>query len=125
MDRNGNGEIDDGTELFGSAVPLNGGGVAAHGFQALAELDANGDRLLDAGDPGFAPLRLWFDRNRNGFSESGELELQSSSGVVAVSTAHFTSGHRDRWGNLFFKYRGQLTATSEPRVRSAHNVLLT
>lgn len=38
-DRNGNGAIDSGRELFGDETLLADGKKAAHGFAALAELD--------------------------------------------------------------------------------------
>ncbi|MDQ7785788.1 MAG: calcium-binding protein, partial [Desulfomonilaceae bacterium] len=58
MDRNGNGVIDNGTELFGDQTLLADGTKAKSGFQALAELDANGDGKIDAEDPGFSQLRV-------------------------------------------------------------------
>jgi hypothetical protein len=52
LDRNGNGTIDDGRELFGDATPLNGkgtldtsAGIAAEGFAALAKEDTNVPRF--------------------------------------------------------------------------------
>src|SRR5205807_105269 len=42
-DCNGNGRIDDGTELFGDNTILKNGNKAPTGFQALADLDDNGD----------------------------------------------------------------------------------
>ncbi|MCF1183609.1 hypothetical protein L0E83_09195 [Marichromatium gracile] len=52
LDRNGNGQIDDGRELFGDQ---NG---AAHGFGELARYDSNGDGQINADDPVFGALRL-------------------------------------------------------------------
>ncbi|HEY9194316.1 MAG TPA: hypothetical protein VIO81_15710 [Methyloversatilis sp.] len=51
FDRNDNGRIDDGRELFG---PTTG-----RGFDELAALDADGNGWLDEADPAFAHLRLW------------------------------------------------------------------
>src|SRR5699024_4774217 len=47
MDRNGNGRIDDGTELFGNRTPLACGGKTKDGRAALATLDGNGDGVID------------------------------------------------------------------------------
>ncbi|MDB5801018.1 MAG: hypothetical protein JWL63_1957 [Rhodocyclales bacterium] len=48
LDRNGNGKIDDGSELFG---PTTG-----DGFAELAELDADHNGWIDEADPAFARL---------------------------------------------------------------------
>ena len=50
LDRNGNGKIDDGGELFGSATLLPSGEPASNGFVALRELDSNQDGRVDASD---------------------------------------------------------------------------
>ena len=60
-DRNANGRIDTGAELFGDFTALPNGALAPNGFAALAALDANSDGMLDARDPAFAELRLWCD----------------------------------------------------------------
>src|SRR5258708_3937509 len=70
MDRNHNGKIDDGTELFGFATPLLSGQPAKIGYLALAELDktaagGNGDGKIDANDLGFRDLCVWVDANRD------------------------------------------------------------
>ena len=49
-DRNGNGLIDDGSELFGNNFILSNGKMAANGFEALKEFDANGDGIVDDGE---------------------------------------------------------------------------
>lgn len=51
MDRNGNGQIDDGKELFGA--------LSGNGFADLAALDQDGNGVLDEGDSQFAQLRLY------------------------------------------------------------------
>jgi hypothetical protein len=50
LDRNGDGAINDGSELFGSATRLADGSTAADGYAALAALDDNGDGKIDAKD---------------------------------------------------------------------------
>lgn len=49
-DRNGDGRISNGAELFGNHSILNNGKTAGNGFQALAEYDNNGDGLINADD---------------------------------------------------------------------------
>ena len=51
LDRNGNGQIDDGNELFGAR--------SGNGFAELAALDDDGNGILDDADSGFASLRLY------------------------------------------------------------------
>jgi hypothetical protein len=54
MDRNNDGIINDGRELFGSETILSNGQRASNGFEALAELDDNHDGKIDASDAAFA-----------------------------------------------------------------------
>ena len=84
VDLNGNGRIDNGRELFGSASALAGGGTAANGFQALAQYDSNGDGQVDARDAAFATLRLWVDANADGRTDAGELQTLAQAGVASL-----------------------------------------
>jgi len=74
LDRNGNGVIDNGWELFSSVTPQAGPAGSHLGFKALATYDTpryggNGDGWLDASDAIYSKLRVWVDRNHNGVSE--------------------------------------------------------
>jgi Ca2+-binding RTX toxin-like protein len=91
FDRNGNGEIDNGRELFGDATPLLGGGTAVDGIAALADLDANADGKIDAGDAVFAQLRVWQDVSQDGISQSEELLTLDSLGIVAIGLTRIPS----------------------------------
>jgi len=51
LDRNGNGDIDDGTELFGART--------GNGFAELAAYDSDGNGWIDENDAIFAQLRIW------------------------------------------------------------------
>jgi hypothetical protein len=111
MDRNGNGVIDNGSELFGDATPAyadQAEPTAANGFEALKftegpsyGLSRRGDGVIDRFDAIFQRLLLWRDRNHNGISEPDELEHVTDSSLVAISTEYRLSKRRDRFGNEF------------------------
>jgi hypothetical protein len=77
LDRDGDGAITNGAELFGSSTPLPDGRLAADGFAALAVLDANHDGRIDRDDPAFASLVLWADRDGDRHSSPDELRPAS------------------------------------------------
>jgi Ca2+-binding RTX toxin-like protein len=87
LDRNANGVIDNGHELFGNNTPLPDGSYAADGFAALAVLDVNGDGRINAADPAYAQLRIWRDANGNALTDAGELRTLSAAGVASIATA--------------------------------------
>jgi hypothetical protein len=98
LDRNGNGRIDDGTELFGSATRLTSGLTAPQGFAALAELDADHDGRITAADPAWSRLVLWSDADRNRTSE-GELASLETRGIVAIDLGWSLAIRCDERGN--------------------------
>jgi hypothetical protein len=98
LDRNGNGSIDAGTELFGTDTVLPGGANAVNGFVALAALDANGDGMIDARDPMFSALVLWTDSDGDQRSAPGELTLLASR-IVSISLAASLDARCDARGN--------------------------
>ena len=99
LDRNGNGLIDDGSELFGSGTTMPDGSKAIDGFSALRGFDANQDGVIDASDPVFAKLALWTDANSDGRVEAGELRALTQVGVQALSLAAKPTAVIDQ-GNL-------------------------
>lgn len=84
LDRNNNGIIDNGGELFGDQVMLKNGSKSSSGFEALAELDENEDGIIDANDSEFVNLKVWIDENHNGISESNELKTLSELGIISI-----------------------------------------
>jgi hypothetical protein len=106
LDRNGNGTIDSGAELFGGSTMLTSGSRAPNGFEALADMDSNRDGKLDASDPSWPNLLLWLDTNHDGSSTATELISIPSSGVSAISIDYQRSGKKDRFGNEF-RYKGE------------------
>jgi hypothetical protein len=104
-DRNGNGRIDDGSELFGNHTPVNGAGAtASNGFEALKFYLGDGIHLADRLDAtaGIWPaLLLWTDRNHNGISEPDELLRVADSGIISIGLDYRRSNRIDRFGNEF------------------------
>ena len=84
LDLNGNGTVDDGTELFGTATKI-GAANASDGFAALAQYDGNNDGKIDASDAVYPNLLLWFDQNSDGVSQPSELSPLAFSGIDAIS----------------------------------------
>lgn len=108
LDRNGNGVIDDGTELFGNFTVQG----RTNGFSALQILvNSNGDGSIDAQDPGFANLLLWVDDNRNGLSEPEELSAASTR-VVGIGLGYFEMPYVDKNGNEF-RFEGGVVMTED------------
>lgn len=91
-DRNGNGKIDNGNELFGDQ---NG---AADGFAELAKYDANSDKKINFLDPIFKALKLYRDLNGNGKIEKHELSTLPELGIKALNL-NFTRTSEDVNGN--------------------------
>lgn len=111
LDRNGNGNIDNGAELFGDYT-IQPEGPNKNGFFALAEFDklangGNADRLLDNRDRIFSELRLWQDINHNGVAESEELHELASMQITALELNFKESKRTDEYGNEF-RYRAKV-----------------
>jgi hypothetical protein len=87
FDRNGNGTIDSGRELFGDSTELYSGGQAADGFAALAQEDSNGDGVVDSADANWQHLRVWRDLNQDGISQAGELFTLDALGIAGLNVA--------------------------------------
>ncbi len=77
LDRDGNGKITSGKELFGDRTVLADGTVASSGFAALADFDLNHDGRIDAHDQVFSKLRIWRDENSNGISDDEKTEYST------------------------------------------------
>jgi hypothetical protein len=110
LDRNGNGIIDDGSELFGNYTPALAAGprfTTPNGFEALRFTEGpsygGGERSerINGRDRVFGRLLLWTDRNHNGVSEPDELESLAAAGVQEIDTYYKTASRRDAHGNEF------------------------
>lgn len=131
LDRNGNGTIDDGKELFGNATTQAAApeGEQHNGFLALALLDSpgsggNGDGKISKLDSVFESLRLWQDQNHNGVSESHELHGLKELGLKSIGVDYKTSKKVDEHGNRF-RYRAKVKDANDAQLgRWAWDVVL-
>ena len=94
-DRNGNGMIDSGQELFGDNHRIYIGTPsernARDGFEALRFYDRNEndlnqrpDGVIDHNDAIFAELKIWRDLNQDGISQANELFSLADLGIKAI-----------------------------------------
>jgi len=99
LDRDRNGAIDGGHELFGTGTRLAAGTAAHNGFVALAELDSDGDGQITAADARWDELVLWADHDGDRRSSGWELLPLASFEVVAVELGYTSRRECDGAGN--------------------------
>ena len=114
LDKNNNGSIDNGGELFGNFTvqPATPAGEERNGFLALAQHDkaengGNADGKITQEDAVFNSLRLWRDTNHNGVSEPSELYPLAGLGIATLELEYKESKRTDEYGNGF-RYRAKL-----------------
>ena len=106
LDKNGNGKIDNGTELFGNhSLDAEGKKSFADGYAALAAYDENQDGKIDAQDTVYAQLQIWRDMNQDGISETDELMSLAEAGIISIDLNAQILNERDAQGNLI-SHRG-------------------
>ena len=98
-DLNDNGQIDDGSELFGDQTVLSNGEKASNGFEALADLDSNHDGVFDGDDEAFGEVMVWQDKNGNGIVDDGELMTLNEAGITSITLDYENQSITDINGN--------------------------
>ena len=126
LDRNGNGLIDSGRELFGDSTVLTrgprAGQTAANGYEALADLDINADGAINSADAAYASLRIWQDANQDGISQAGELRTLSSLGIASLKVAgqasniNLGNGNTQPFSGSFTRTNGSTGASGVAEV---------
>jgi hypothetical protein len=110
LDRNGNGQIDDGTELFGDSTEQPKDTGTPNGYLALSVYDSldrggNGDGIISTADSVYSELLLWLDRNRDGVSQPSELFSLEDEEIASIDLYYWESRARDEHGN-WLRYWG-------------------
>lgn len=98
-DINGNGQIDNGTELFGNNSVLSSGQKAANGFEALKDLDSNHDGVFNNLDTAWSQVKVWKDANQDGLVNNSELLSLEQAGVSGINLDYENTNITDSNGN--------------------------
>lgn len=119
LDRNGNGRVDSGRELFGNATELSNGTTAPNGFVALAEYDdaglgGNGDGEVTSADWIYPFLRVWTDLNHDGQLDAGESHTLAELKVAVISLQYDRSDRIDGCMNRH-QFRSRFITRSSTR----------
>ena len=99
IDKNNNGAIDNGSELFGNKSISNNAYAytnpnAKNGFESLKELDSNNDDIIDEKDKEFENLLLWQDKNSDGISQENEI-IKLSEKVKSINLSYTKNGQTE------------------------------
>ena len=89
LDKDGNGKIDNGSELFGNHTVSNTAygytdPKATNGYEALKTYDINNDNVIDEKDEIFSKLKIWKDKNSNGITDEGELSSLTHNNIKSI-----------------------------------------
>lgn len=140
LDRNGNGTIDDGGELFGDNTRKLNGNLANNAYEALASFDtdqdgdvdfndANGTTTYwdmnhngeqDAGDKIFTDLKLWVDANSDGITDAGELHDLSEYSITRIGTSSTAVNTIDANGNEVLAQGTYYTDVNNDDIEETH-----
>lgn len=122
LDRDGNGVIDSGRELFGVDTLITDANgqtrTARDGFEALRSVDSNGDGVFDANDEAFSQVRLWRDLNQDGISQANELSSLADHGIVSIGLTPTNTTSTNLGNGNTITARGTVTRTDGSTAQS-------
>jgi len=118
LDKNHNGFIDDGTELFGQASLKQSNKELSSGYEALAFYDSSKDGKIDKDDEVFGQLLVWNDHNVDGKSQTEELRSLSKAGITEIGLRYHKVSpyNQNNQGNAFLfesRFKGPSTCSQE------------
>lgn len=115
LDRDGDGAITDGRELFGSGTEMPDAAIATNGFAALATLDTDGDGAMTSRDAAFPRLVLWSDHDGDRRGTGGELIALAQLGIASMPLAYEMHRECDARGNCLVE-RTTVVTSAGPRL---------
>jgi hypothetical protein len=125
LDRNGNGTIDSGRELFGVDYLKANNQFATSGLDALRDLDSNADGVFNSSDAAFAQVKLWQDLNQDGQSQASELFSLADKGIASIglngTTANTNLGNGNSVGATAVVTRSDGSTATAADLNLAHN----
>ena len=90
-DKNNNGIIDNGNEIFGDNYIKSDGTKASSGFDALSDLDSNNDGVIDANDEKFSDIKI--------IKGDGTIISLADACISSISLSTTTTSSTDANGN--------------------------
>ena len=125
LDRDSDGIIGSGRELFGSGTLMTTGVRASHGFEALGEFDVDRDGKITAADPIFHELVLWSDHDRDRRGALRELVPVAEAELIAIDLGFGRRYDCDERGNCgversAFEFRDGLGAVRSGEIVDVH-----
>jgi Ca2+-binding RTX toxin-like protein len=106
LDRNPNGIVDGGKELFSNSAVAD----AAKGLRSMSWVDANADGVIDASDPVFAELKVWQDADGDAVADFNELNSLAALGITRLD---YSNGRFSRSGQDYALQSQDLDASSD------------
>ncbi|HEB6950045.1 TPA: hypothetical protein R0445_004666, partial [Salmonella enterica subsp. enterica serovar Hvittingfoss] len=118
LDKDHDGKIGSGNELFGSNTILNNGQKATNGYEALREYDENHDGVIDKNDSIWSQLKIWQDKNSNATVEDGEILSLDQLNIAGIKLNYQNINNTDSEGNAHLQqgevvYKDGHTGTAE------------
>ena len=106
-DKNNNGVIDNGNELFGDNYEKTDGTIATSGFDALSDLDTNNDGVINSSDESFSDLQV--------IKSDGSIISIEEAGIASINLSHQTRADFDESGNQLLGLGSYTTTDAQTR----------
>lgn len=123
LDRDGNGSIDNGGELFGDNT-TQPDASARNGYLALGQFDLDANGVIDPRDAVWSQLVVWRDADHDGRSSPTELVSLDDLQILGLELTYRENGRRDQHGN-FLRYKAKvLSEKHATTARWSYDVFL-